>query len=189
VSFQWTAEAIAKARRVFVEGRRPPIHVARCIGSGCTGPAVVALARAQGWYAERGGRIVADPAVELRLRALYVDQALTAKAAAEQMGPPWTEPGVRKFAQRRGWCEARAVVVKARRREAELQKIAARPAIVAKPMPPPFDLQAAVAAAIAGGRLTVLPTRYAAGLTRIEDAFWAAGAGVATDWRRSGARR
>lgn len=209
MSFAWTEDFKAKARRLYVDDKRPPSHVSRCVGSGCAPADVIALAQAGGWDALRGSRAFHDGDQVERVRVLYVDQLKASGEVAEAMGAPWTIRQVRALVSRKGWAKARSDELKRRQKLDALEKgravltamAAARPKPVAKSAAPPAltlpdsrrlqpDVRAAIDAALAGGKVTVLPTRYAAGLTSAEQAFWAAGAGGG--WAaglRKGARR
>lgn len=219
--FVWTAELEAKARRRYVEDLRPPTFVARCVGGGCKGPDVRALAEARGWnlVGRRSRKVTPGAATLATMRRLYVEELRSPAEVAAILGPPFTAQKVRRQASGRGWGLDRPQSVTNAHKAAALQAalplaIAARRAAAvgrvrdrrpavrpARARPParvcalgegrevPDEIRAAIDTAVAAGKVTVLPTMYAAGLTAPERHFWAAGSGGSWKAQQDRSRR
>jgi hypothetical protein len=207
VTFAWTDQRLEKARALYVDQLRPPTTVARCVGGGCTGELVLAAAKAGGWDE---GRALKRPnfAPELieRARKLYVDQLQAPEAVAKALGARFTARQVRRMASSRGWPAERPAWVAAAHKRAVLEaardKAAAGRAASTNMKPPPgrtvvlstagqradrdAQLREQIEAAIAAGKLQVLPPAHAAGLSAMETQFWGAGAGGSWRGRRFG---
>jgi hypothetical protein len=206
MAFAWTPDTLARAKRLYEEGRAPST-VARCISrADCTGPDVALAAQVHAW-APRKRLTFTGPLLE-RIRELYVERQQAPAAIAEALGHPLTAKKVRSLASSKGWSQARDPEVTARIKAAVLaevghkgvatrQRIAAErratlPVKVAQvPKPPkalgdgrgvPADVRAAIDAAIAAGRVTQLPAAHAYGLSSAERQFWAAGL-TGSGWR------
>lgn len=224
--FNWTAEAVAEARRRYVDDLVGPAAVAAELG--CAAHHLKWLIRREGWGALRGpgaaaamqrtrwagvkaaaakapatdrppprGFIWTDARVAL-LEQLYLEEGLSPEAIAPLIGGGCTPRKVSRRCSNSGlvarrdpaMAAAQAAAVRARANAAKAAKAAGAPRPAAGPPPPvrgfsrrPADMappmtpeaeRAAVAAALAAGKLTILPSGRAAGLSACERQFWAA---------------
>jgi hypothetical protein len=135
MAFAWTPDTLARAKRLYEEGRAPST-VARCISrADCTGPDVALAAQVHAW-APRKRLTFTGPLLE-RIRELYVEGQQAPAAIAEAIGHPLTAKKVRSLASSKGWSQARDPEVTARIKAAVLagvghKGVAARQRIAAE---------------------------------------------------------
>lgn len=180
-------------RRLYVGRRMPPTTVARIVGDGCASADVVALAVARGWAAERVMKYrrwtVAEKA---EVKRLYLVEELTPEVIARRVDTEVRR--ISRLVHAQGWARELGRAVHRERRcerlagmteraaEGRRARWGLRPWVMPAPSPPPpkpppvsADLRAQIDAAVAAGKVTVLPARHAAGLSAAEGLFWAAG--------------
>lgn len=154
--FTWTEERIALTTKLYLIDNLSGDQIARRLGHGCTARQVVALTSRLGLPSRR------DPAVlvELRREILRENAPLGALATS------------------RKWKAARAAGF-----TPSAQSSRRRPA--PRPTGPVIDtdMRALIDAAVAAGKVTVLPAGTAAGLSQMERLFHAAPASGGLGWK------
>lgn len=153
-AFDWTDERVAVFERLYLGGERPRA-IAERLGGGCTHRMVQHRAATSGLAARR------DPAVLQAMR-----QANAAAGRASPRRKPAESVAVLGVDRSAG-PDITAVAVVQRGRVVAVRRGQDRLLSA--------EMRAAIDAAIAAGRVTLVPPSAASGLSRLEAQFWAAG--------------
>jgi len=152
--FTWNDDRIATCRRLYLDEKLTGQEIADRLGNGCNARQVVAMTSRLGLPALR------DPLTTAAVRTEIIRKVAGLGAAATS----------------RKWAQARATGFAPRRPAARPVKLQVNPGVDA-------DMRALIDAAVAAGKVTVLPAGTAAGLSQVERLFHAAPASGGGGWK------
>lgn len=152
--FTWSDARIAECRRLYLDEKLTGQEIADRLGHGCNARQVVAMTSRLGLPALR------DPLTTASVRTAILRKVASLGAVATS----------------RKWAQARAAGFTARRPAARPVKPLINPGVDA-------DMRALIDAAVAAGKVTVLPAGTAAGLSQMERLFHAAPASNGGGWK------